>query len=32
MTRPNIVWMSTHDISPHLGADAGDPAQELTMQ
>ena len=23
MTRPNILWISTHDISPHLGAYAG---------
>ncbi|WP_210508350.1 sulfatase-like hydrolase/transferase [Naasia sp. SYSU D00057] len=22
-TRPNILWISTHDISPHLGAYAG---------
>jgi hypothetical protein len=23
MTRPNIPWISTHDINPHLGAYAG---------
>jgi hypothetical protein len=23
MTRPNILWISTHDISPHLAAYAG---------
>lgn len=23
MTRPNVLWISTHDISPHLGAYAG---------
>ena len=23
MTRPNVLWISTHDINPHLGAYAG---------
>ncbi|WP_152650589.1 sulfatase-like hydrolase/transferase, partial [Demequina aurantiaca] len=23
MTRPNILWISTHDINPHLGTYAG---------
>jgi hypothetical protein len=32
MTRPNIPWISTHDINPHLGAPTPACTQELTTQ